>query len=116
MNGVQMVDENSNGRPGEHDLADQGHHRRVARPHRDDEGAIATAEHAAAQMRSDSRPFGVQGQRFNRGSPFYVGLMASAGVAVTYGAVRLLGAASSVLVLIGAAMFFALGLEPAGGW
>ncbi|MBV8930672.1 MAG: AI-2E family transporter, partial [Mycobacteriaceae bacterium] len=39
--------------------------------------------------------------------------MASAGVAVTYGAVRLLGAASSVLVLIGAALFFALGLEPA---
>ncbi|RDI61294.1 putative PurR-regulated permease PerM [Nocardia pseudobrasiliensis] len=39
--------------------------------------------------------------------------MASAGVAVTYGAVRLLGAASSVLVLVGAALFFALGLEPA---
>ena len=39
--------------------------------------------------------------------------MASAGVAVTYGAVRVLGSVSSVLVLIGAAMFFALGLEPA---
>ena len=39
--------------------------------------------------------------------------MAAAGVAVTYAAVRLLYAASSVLVLIGAAMFFALGLEPA---
>ena len=39
--------------------------------------------------------------------------MASAGVAVTYGAVRVLGSASSVLMLVGAAMFFALGLEPA---
>ena len=39
--------------------------------------------------------------------------MASAGVAVTYGAVRVLGSVSSMLVLIGAAMFFALGLEPA---
>jgi predicted PurR-regulated permease PerM len=39
--------------------------------------------------------------------------MLSAGVAVTYGAVRVLGSASSVLVLVGAAMFFALGLEPA---
>ncbi|BBX61326.1 AI-2E family transporter [Mycobacterium saskatchewanense] len=39
--------------------------------------------------------------------------MASAGVAVTYGVVRVLGSASSVLVLIGAALFFALGLEPA---
>jgi predicted PurR-regulated permease PerM len=46
-------------------------------------------------------------------SPFYLGVMLSAGVAVTYGAVRVLGSASSVLILVGAAMFFALGLEPA---
>ncbi|MGO9353115.1 MAG: AI-2E family transporter, partial [Mycobacterium sp.] len=39
--------------------------------------------------------------------------MLSAGVAVTYGAVRVLCSASSVLILVGAAMFFALGLEPA---
>ena len=39
--------------------------------------------------------------------------MLSAGVAVTYGAVRVVGSASAVLVLVGAAMFFALGLEPA---
>jgi len=39
--------------------------------------------------------------------------MASAGVAVTYGLVRLLGSASGALVLIGVALFFALGLEPA---
>lgn len=42
--------------------------------------------------------------------------MASAGVAVTYGAVRLLGAAAPVLVSISAAMFFALGLNPAVSW
>ena len=107
------MDENSSSQLGGHDPADDGHHRRVARPHRDEEGVIAAAEQAAAQIRSDSRPFGAQGQRFDRGSPFYVGLMASSGVAVTYGAVHLLGAASSVLVLIAAAMFFALGLEPA---
>ena len=45
-----------------------------------------------------------------------VGLTASAGVAVTYGAVRILGLASSVLVLIGVALFFALGAEPAVSW
>ncbi|HXO49791.1 MAG TPA: AI-2E family transporter [Mycobacterium sp.] len=39
--------------------------------------------------------------------------MASAGVAVTYGAVRVLALASSALVLIGLAFFVALGLEPA---
>ncbi|OBH80841.1 AI-2E family transporter [Mycobacterium scrofulaceum] len=85
----------------------------MGRPHRDEEGAIAAAENTAAQLRSDSHPFGTRGQRFDRRSPFYLGLTASAGVAVTYGAVRMLGAASSVLVLIGAALFFALGLEPA---
>ncbi len=64
-------------------------------------------------MRSHGRPFGVRGEPFDRRSPFYLGLTASAGVAVTYGAVRVLGEAGPVLVLIGAAMFFALGLEPA---
>jgi predicted PurR-regulated permease PerM len=42
-----------------------------------------------------------------------VGLVASAGVAITYGAVRVLGSISPVLILIGVALFFALGLEPA---
>lgn len=107
------MENNNNGPAGGKDLADRGHHRRVGRPHRDEEGAIAAAENAAARLRSDSHPFGTRGQRFDRRSPFYLGLTASAGVAVTYGAVRMLGAASSVLVLIGAAIFFALGLEPA---
>ena len=43
-------------------------------------------------------------------------MTASAGVAVTYGAVRILGLASPVLVLIGLALFFALGAEPAVSW
>lgn len=107
------MEDNNNGPAGGKDLADRGHHRRVGRPHRDEEGAIAAAENTATQLRSDSHPFGTRGQRFDRRSPFYLGLTASAGVAVTYGAVRMLGAASSVLVLIGAAIFFALGLEPA---
>lgn len=107
------MEDNNNGPAGGKDLADRGHHPRVGRPHRDEEGAIAAAENTAAQLRSDSHPFGTRGQRFDRRSPFYLGLTASAGVAVTYGAVRMLGAASSVLVLIGAAIFFALGLEPA---
>jgi predicted PurR-regulated permease PerM len=102
------------GEPG-HDLAAQGHHRLVGQPHSDDE-PIAEAEQLAAQMRSDEHPLGPRGPRFRRSSPFYVGLVASAGVAVTYGAVLALGSISSVLVLIGAAFFFALGLEPATSW
>jgi predicted PurR-regulated permease PerM len=42
--------------------------------------------------------------------------MASASVAVTYAAVRVLASMSSMLVLIGVAFFLALGLEPAVSW
>jgi predicted PurR-regulated permease PerM len=42
--------------------------------------------------------------------------MASAGVTVTYAAVRVLASMSSMLVLIGVAFFLALGLEPAVSW
>jgi len=107
------VNDTRNSQPLDHSLIDQGHHRRVARPHSEDEGAIAAAEHVAAQSRSPSQRFGTRGKQFDHRSPFYVGLMASAGVAVTYGLVRLLGSASGALVLIGVALFFALGLEPA---
>ena len=103
----------TNAEPVDHGLADRGHHPRLARPHGDDEAAILAAEHAAAQLRSAGQPFGARGKPFDRGSPFYLGVMLSAGVAVTYGAVRVLGSASAVLVLVAAAMFVALGLEPA---
>ena len=113
MNGVPSVDDTSNDHETDHSLADQGHHRRVARPHRENEGPVAAAEEAAARMRSAGRPFGPRGQRFEWSSPFFLGLAASAGVAVTYGVIRLLGSASTALALVGAALFFALGLEPA---
>jgi hypothetical protein len=97
----------------EHDPAGRGHHPLVAQPHSEAEGPIAEAEQRAAQLRSDEHPLGPRGLRFDRGSVFYVGLMASAGVAVTYGALRVLASMSSALVLIGVAFFVALGLEPA---
>src|ERR1700727_603994 len=43
-------------------------------------------------------------------------MVASAGVAVTYAAVQLVPAMSSILVLLGVAFFIALGLEPAASW
>jgi len=98
------------------DRAAEGHHDLVGQPHSDEEGSVAEAEILAAKMSSDEQPLGSPGRRFNRRSPFYIGLTASAGVAVTYGAVRVLGSLSSVLVLIGVAFFLALGLEPAASW
>ena len=95
---------------------DRGRRRTVDRPDTDDRDPIAAAERVAAQTRSRERPLGSPGSPFNWRSPFLVGLTASAGVAVTYGVVRGLGAASSMLLLIGMAFFVALGLEPAVSW
>ncbi|WP_410431120.1 AI-2E family transporter [Mycolicibacterium sphagni] len=97
-------------------LAAQGHDDRVGQPHSDEEGPVAEAEMLAAEMSSEAQPLGTRGPRFNRRSPFYIGLTAAAGVAVTYGAVQVLTALSSILVLVGVAFFLALGLEPAASW
>ncbi len=98
------------------DGAADGHHDMVAQPHSGDEGPIAEAEVTAAEISSDEQPMGTPGRKFNRLSPFYLGLTAAAGVAVTYGLVQVLVAVSSVLVLIGVAFFLAVGLEPAASW
>src|ERR1700761_3388376 len=97
------------------DRATEAHHDLVAQPHQQ-EGPVAEAETAAAEMSSDAQPLGRLGRRFDRGSPFFVGMAAAAGVAVTYGVVRVLASMSSILVLIGVAFFLALGLEPAASW
>ena len=97
--------------------AADGHHDKVGQPHvEDDEGPVAEAEVLAAEMSSEEKPLGSLGRRFNRRSPFYIGMVAAAGVAVTYAAVQLLSAMSSILILIGVAFFLALGLEPVASW
>jgi predicted PurR-regulated permease PerM len=99
------------------DRAFEAHHDLVAQPHSEhQEGPVAEAEVTAAEMSSDDQPLGTPGRRFDRRSPFFVGFAAAAGVAVTYGVVRVLESMSSVLVLIGVAFFLALGLEPAASW
>ncbi|MFC4592033.1 AI-2E family transporter [Sphaerisporangium corydalis] len=62
------------------------------------------------------RPFGKLGRPFDRRSPFFVGMTASAGVALTYGLILLLEASRDVLILIGLALFLAIGLDPAASW
>lgn len=77
---------------------------------------IADATEAAAQLSTDEQPLGPLGRRLNRRAPFLIGLTAAAGVAVTYGIVELIINLESVLVLIGLALFIAVGLEPAVAW
>jgi predicted PurR-regulated permease PerM len=95
---------------------DTGHHRLVGQPHTEAEGPIAEAEIRAAQLRSGDEPLGPPGPRANWRSPFFVGLAGAAGVAVTYAVVHALVSVSSMLLLIAAAFFIALGLEPAVSW
>lgn len=77
---------------------------------------MAKAEVAAERASTAERPLGTPGRPWNRRSPFLMGLTGAAGVAVTYGIVKLILDAGDVLTLIGLALFLAVGLEPAVSW
>ncbi|GAA0933699.1 AI-2E family transporter [Nonomuraea longicatena] len=80
------------------------------------EGTVERAAEKADETATEEQPFGRQGRPFDRRSPFYLGMMAAAGAATTYGVILLLGAAKDVLVLIGLGLFIAIGLDPAANW
>lgn len=77
---------------------------------------IEEAVHEAAELAEKTGGLGRPGRPVNRRSPFFIGMAAAAGVAVTYGLVELTIRARSVLVLIGLALFIAAGLDPAVTW
>jgi predicted PurR-regulated permease PerM len=56
--------------------------------------------------------FGVLGRPFNHRAPFFVGFIGALGVAAAYVVVRGIADITSVLVIIGLALFIAIGLEP----
>lgn len=78
--------------------------------------AVARAESRAAQLRTQDRPHGPVGRRFDWRSPFLVALLATLGVAVGAGIVGLLWLSAHVLLLVGVALFLAIGLDPAVSW
>lgn len=79
-------------------------------------GPIEAAETAAADMSTPAEPLGRPGRRFDRSSPFFIGMLAAAGVAVTYTATVALVDVRHVLTLAGSALFLAVGLEPVVAW
>ncbi|MDQ3904370.1 MAG: AI-2E family transporter [Actinomycetota bacterium] len=85
----------------------------LAQPHTRDEGPVAVAEAEAAQMSTAEHALGRPGRPVNRRSPFFIGMSATAGVAVMAGLVEMIVTVRDVLVLIGLALFLAIGLEPA---
>ncbi|WP_030109315.1 AI-2E family transporter [Kutzneria albida] len=98
------------------DSAD-GHHDLIGQPHDDEhEGPVADAEAEAAQISESDRPLGAIGERFDHRSPFLIGMAAAAGVAVTYGLVLVVTGLREVLILLGLALFIAIGLEPLVSW
>jgi predicted PurR-regulated permease PerM len=76
------------------------------------EQAVAIAAQAAEETGGLGRP----GRPMNRRSPFFIGMAAAAGVAVTYGLLQIVLKAGSVLILIGLALFISAGLDPAVSW
>jgi predicted PurR-regulated permease PerM len=99
------------------DPAAGGHHDLVGQPHdAGKEQMVASAEAEAVEISDSDRPLGEIGKRFNRRSPFLIGMAASAGVAVTYGLVLVVVGMRDVLILIGLALFLAIGLEPLVSW
>lgn len=88
----------------------------VGQPHSEDEGPIAEAEAEAAEISTPEQPLGTMGKPLNRRSPFLIGMAAAAGVAVTYGALQVIIGVQDILILIGLALFLAIGLEPAVSW
>jgi predicted PurR-regulated permease PerM len=97
--------------------ASDGHHPAIAQPHEDEvEGPVAEAEAEAATISTEAEPLGRPGRPMNHRSPFFIGMAATAGVAVTVLAVELVIVAKETLVLMGLALFIAVGLEPAVSW
>jgi predicted PurR-regulated permease PerM len=89
----------------------------AADPSAEDKAELVAEAHAeAATLADDDQVLGTPGPPVNRRSPFMIGVLGAAGVAVTYELGRLLLSAAGVLVLIGLALFLAIGLEPAVHW
>lgn len=94
----------------------EGHHPLIAQPHTEDEGTVAEAEAEAARLSTPARPLGEPGRRLDRRSPFFVGLLGAAGVGVAYVLAQAIVLAQHTLILIGLALFLAIGVEPAVSW
>src|SRR5436305_3719903 len=82
----------------------------------DERDPMAEALESAAAAAEETGGLGRPGRPMNPRSPFFIGMTAAAGVAVTIGAVELLVRARSVLFLLGLAIFVAAGLDPVVNW
>jgi predicted PurR-regulated permease PerM len=78
---------------------------------REDRELLLDREARVDAVEGDGR-FGSPGERFDRRSPFWVGLMAGLGVGVAFALAWSVVTARQILLLIVLALFVAIGLEP----
>ena len=78
-----------------------------------DDPAVEDAKRKVEAQASPENPFGLPGRPLSTRSPFRVAFAAALGVALAYGLVNALVAVRSVLILLLAATFLAIGLNPA---
>jgi predicted PurR-regulated permease PerM len=64
------------------------------------------------ELNNNDESLGVLGRPFDRRNPFFMGLTAALGVAVAYVIAKGIADITSVLVIIGLALFIAIGLNP----
>jgi predicted PurR-regulated permease PerM len=93
----------------------------IAAGETDEKGAQEVVEeiHAAAEVEAgvtDEHSYGRLGRRFDRRSPFFIGVTGAAGVAVVYVVGSIVLAAGQVLLLLALAVIIAVGLDPAVAW
>jgi len=81
------------------------------------ESRVQEAVEAAHEMAEESRTgLGEPGRKVNRRSPFWIGMSGAFGVAITFGLVELFIRSKAVLVVVGLALFIAVGLDPVVSW
>jgi hypothetical protein len=94
----------------------EGRMRRAEDEMQDAEERMQEVVEEATALAEATGSLGVPGRPVNKRSPFFVGMAAAAGVAVTYALAELTIRARSVLILIGLALFIAAGLDPVVTW
>ncbi len=81
------------------------------------ESRVQEAVEAAHEMADQSASgMGRPGRQVNRRSPFWIGMSGAFGVAVTFGLVELFLRSKTVLIVVGLALFIAVGLDPVVSW
>jgi predicted PurR-regulated permease PerM len=80
------------------------------------ESRVQEAVEAAHEMADEPGGMGRPGRKVNRRSPFWIGMSGAFGVAVTVGLVELFLRSKGVLVIVGLALFIAVGLDPVVSW